>query len=277
MRLLALVPIAAAASAAVVDHVEGRANGCNADNCLRAVRANRYGTATMSIRMAECSSYLAVTHTPVASTVYVTETGAEPAVESNTQTIQQRDIETPAPTKAIPAYATACPDAAAFSSACYCFGASPLTITAPTPTITSTIFHTPPATPTLLVDADLRALSCNKPWTCGDTTVPWCSAEGEKGCACFRTAEGRDVCAVPGDCKSTCDSTTDCGTGEVCVKQSCCVGGTCMKVDVCINQAFPQMMFKKRSGKPAWARESDNVDLSRLSLYPHDIRLEHSE
>lgn len=62
-----LVVFTAAASAAVVDKLEARQKGCNADNCLRAVRATRFGTATMEIRMSECNSFLAVTETPSAS------------------------------------------------------------------------------------------------------------------------------------------------------------------------------------------------------------------
>lgn len=63
---VSLITFAAVATAAVVENLEPR-NGCDADNCLRAVRATRFGTATMEIRMSECNSFLAVTQTPSAS------------------------------------------------------------------------------------------------------------------------------------------------------------------------------------------------------------------
>ncbi|KAF6827374.1 hypothetical protein CMUS01_09028 [Colletotrichum musicola] len=267
---LSLVVFAAAASAAVVDNLEARQKGCNADNCLRAVRATRFGTATMEIRMSECSSYLAVTETPSASTVYITERNVE-TVTINTRNLNRRDAPTPSPTKAIPAYATFCPDAAAYSSACSCFGARATTVTAPPPpVVTSTV--TIVATATILegpfVNATRPVASCDKPWTCGDAVIPACSGAGEaagSGCVCFRSVEGRDVCAQPNDCQVGCQGSSDCGAGEVCVKESCCAGGTCMKIDVCLDKTLPRMLFKKRGGS-----KQARAGFSYLSLQPHD-------
>ncbi|KAF9877108.1 hypothetical protein CkaCkLH20_05374 [Colletotrichum karsti] len=277
MKFLALSSLVVAASAAVVDKLEARGDGCNADNCLRAVRATRFGTATMVLRMAECSSYLAVTETASASTIFVTETSIATVTANTTQTIYQRAVETPLPTKEIPAYATACPDDAAYRSACSCFGATAVTTTAPAPIVTSTVSFVATTTVAPFVNVTRPAVSCDKPWTCGDNVIPTCSLDltaGEKGCVCFRTVEGRDVCAVPNDCKPSCDTTNDCGNGEVCIKQSCCLGGTCMKVDVCLNQVLPKMLFKKRAGNRAWVKRQANADFSKLSLMPHDASSE---
>lgn len=81
MKFLFVASFAVAASAFVVvpnglakdvPPLTLRAAGCNADNCLRAVRATRFGTATMEVRLAECSSFLAVTETATASYVSIT-------------------------------------------------------------------------------------------------------------------------------------------------------------------------------------------------------------
>ncbi|KAF4847470.1 hypothetical protein CGCSCA4_v005628 [Colletotrichum siamense] len=272
MKFLAIASLTVAASAAVVEN-----KFCNADNCLRAVRATRFGTATMVLRMAECSSYLAVTETPQPSTTFVTETSLETITLNATRTIFDRAVGTPASTtKNIPAYATACKNDAAYRSACSCFGATGVTTTAPIPIITSTISVVATTTVGPFVNATRPALGCSNPWTCGDKTIPTCSLDkaGEKGCVCFRTVEGRDVCAVPNDCQPSCNTTNDCSGGEVCIKQSCCLGGTCMKVDVCLNQILPKMMFKKRAGAGAWVKRQGKFDFSKLSLFPHDASLE---
>ncbi|GKT41186.1 uncharacterized protein ColSpa_01367 [Colletotrichum spaethianum] len=281
MKFSIVTYFAVAASAAVVDTdsameipaalevpaVQARATGCNADNCLRAVRATRYGTATMELRMAECSSFLAVTETPSASTVYVTESSIETITANATKTIYQRQAaETSISTKAIPEYASACSDAARYSSACSCFGATAATTTIPALTVTSTVSFVSTTTLAPFVNVTRPALSCSKVWNCGDSTIPLCS--GESGCVCFKTVEGRDVCAEPNECESSCDTTNDCGNGEVCIKQSCCAGGTCMKVDVCLNQVQPKMMFKRRNA--AWIKKQVRADLHHLSLVPHD-------
>ncbi|GKT58226.1 hypothetical protein ColTof4_12151 [Colletotrichum tofieldiae] len=289
MKFSFVAYLAAAASAAVVDTdsameipaapeapevpaVKARATGCNADNCLRAVRATRYGTATMELRMAECSSFLAVTETPSASTVFVTESSIETITTNTTKTLYQRQAaETSISTKTIPEYASACPDAARYSSACSCFGATAATTTAPTPTVTSTVSFVSTTTLAPFVNVTRPALSCSKVWNCGDSTIPLCS--GESGCVCFNTVEGRDVCAQPNDCEPTCNTTNDCGNGEVCIKQSCCAGGTCMKVDVCLNQVLPKMMFKRRNA--AWIKKRARADLHHLSLIRHDDVEEH--
>ncbi|KAK2041994.1 hypothetical protein LZ31DRAFT_375108 [Colletotrichum somersetense] len=276
MKFSSVAFFAAAASAALNEDVAGfttlpvvkaRATGCNADNCLRAVRATRFGTATMEVRMAECSSFLAVTETQVTSTVFVTESSIQTITANSTKTIFQRQAaETAISTKTIPEYASACPDAARYSSACSCFGATAATTTAPAATVTSTVSIVSTTTLAPYVNVTRPALSCGSPWSCGAATIPLC--EGASGCVCFETVEGRKVCAQPNECKPSCDTTSDCGNGEVCIKQSCCAGGVCMKVDVCLNDASPKMMFKRRNA--AWVKNHARADLNHLSLVPHD-------
>ncbi|KAK2005949.1 hypothetical protein LZ32DRAFT_596303 [Colletotrichum eremochloae] len=281
MKFSSVAFFAAAASAAVVDTddvkeflgipvVKARV-GCNADNCLRAVRATRFGTATMEIRMAECSSFLAVTETPIASTVFVTESSIQTITANTTKTIFQRQAaETAASTKAIPAYASPCLDAARYSSACSCFGATGATVTAPAAIVTSTVSIVATTTIAPFVNVTRPALSCSNPWTCGDPVIPVCSQQS--GCVCFQTVEGRSVCALPNQCESRCDTTNDCGNDEVCIKQSCCTRGSCMKVNVCLNAASPTMMFKRRNA--AWIKKQARADLNFLSLVPHDAEEE---
>ncbi|KAK2053189.1 hypothetical protein LY76DRAFT_629657 [Colletotrichum caudatum] len=273
MKFSSVAFFAAAASAALIDNgdvlpvVKARATGCNADNCLRAVRATRFGTATMEVRMAECSSFLAVTETPAASTVYVTESSIQTVTANSTRTIVQRQAaETAISTKAIPAYASACSEAARYSSACSCFGATAATTTAPAATVTSTVSVVATTTLAPYVNVTRPALSCGSAWSCGAATIPICG--GESGCVCFETVEGRKVCAQPNECRPSCDTTGDCGSGEVCIKQSCCAGGVCMKVDVCLNDALPKMMFKRRNA--AWVKKHARAGLNHLSLVPHD-------
>ncbi|EJT72464.1 hypothetical protein GGTG_09330 [Gaeumannomyces tritici R3-111a-1] len=182
--VLALAFPALAAAAAVAR------SPCNADNCLRAVRATQFPT-----RLEACSSFVVTTVTPATSThtetvkvtagtpvvtlsvtdttvntvtatsmVKVDETLTVATVtQTKTQTVgtpQKRaaadgdQAVTVVPT-AIPAYASACTSAARFSSACSCAGVTGSVTTAPTPvtTVYVTETQTPAAsTQTLVVD-----------------------------------------------------------------------------------------------------------------------------
>ncbi|OLN97778.1 hypothetical protein CCHL11_07926 [Colletotrichum chlorophyti] len=287
MKASLVISLAATAAAVVVDTnslatlptLAVRATGCNADNCLRAVRATRYGTATMAIRMEECSSFLAVTETPAPtlmprdSTVFVTETNIETLTANITQTLVRRQVTSePLPTKTIPSYASACSNEERYISACSCYGATASTTTVPASTVTSTvtIVSTTALVP-FVNDTRRPALSCSKVWNCGDGAIPACS--GDAGCVCFRTVEGQDVCALPNDCTPSCDSTSDCGLDEVCIKQSCCHGGTCMKVNVCLNEVFPKVMFRRRGA--AWVKSKQaRTEFTALSLAVHDVEVE---
>ncbi|KAL8382000.1 hypothetical protein RB595_005997 [Gaeumannomyces hyphopodioides] len=142
------IPLILLALASVVT-----AESCRADNCLRAVRATQFPT-----RLNDCATGLAITVTPSASTITVTahvtttvvpvlrrravldtdlrnprlaERAAHP--DADVKVLVERNTNTP-----IPAYATACADFAAYSSACFCAGATRATVTAAAP-VTSTI------------------------------------------------------------------------------------------------------------------------------------------
>ncbi|KAK6342945.1 hypothetical protein TWF718_008323 [Orbilia javanica] len=138
MRFTPIILLAGAASAAVVSSLK-----CNANNCLRAVRATAPVFSTRK-QSEDCSLFLKSYHpTVTAKTVHT------PA-STTTTTIQTHggfDLElcTPLPSvPSMPTYATPCSGASAFSSACACIGiteASPptaVTITIATATATTT-------------------------------------------------------------------------------------------------------------------------------------------
>ncbi|OIW25577.1 hypothetical protein CONLIGDRAFT_684123 [Coniochaeta ligniaria NRRL 30616] len=151
--------------------VAAAAARCGGDNCGRAVRATQYGPATSAARLFACNTYLQVTVTPEASTVYITMTdsttitlGASQATDSpqSSSAVQKRQEhpaverrQAPGTTKKIPAYASPCSSAAAYSSACSCFGAVASTVTEDPDTVTSvvtvtstrTVQDSPPRTP----------------------------------------------------------------------------------------------------------------------------------
>ncbi|KAL8389698.1 hypothetical protein RB595_009028 [Gaeumannomyces hyphopodioides] len=165
---------------------------CNADNCLRAVRATQFPT-----RLEACSSFVVTTVTPATSThtetvkvtaetpvvtLSVTDTTVNTVTATSTVKVDQtltlttvtqtqtQTLGTPqkraeggadsngavtvVPT-AIPAYASACTNAARFSSACSRAGVTGGVTTAPTPVTTVYVTETqaPAAsTRTLVVD-----------------------------------------------------------------------------------------------------------------------------
>ena len=98
---------------------------CHYDNCLRAVAGTRQGPGQVSTASSDCSSFLQRTITPPATTVTVTTTTTKPPSGTNNQ--KRGALAT------IPAYASPCAGAADYSSACSCFGVTPVVTTAPTP------------------------------------------------------------------------------------------------------------------------------------------------
>ncbi|EWC46696.1 hypothetical protein DRE_04183 [Drechslerella stenobrocha 248] len=124
--------------------------GCNANNCLRAVRKTNLPEAS-DTRTADCNSYLSTTVTPATvtetSTIHVIETTHVNAdttttvdlTVTTTETKKKRDV-TVTPT-VTPTYATACSGVDAYISACLCIGATgtAITVAAPTTVTTSTI------------------------------------------------------------------------------------------------------------------------------------------
>ncbi|KAF5010077.1 hypothetical protein FDECE_3743 [Fusarium decemcellulare] len=112
MKFTLIAALLAPIVAAIPKELQDR-SGCG-DNCARAVVPGFRGPQVVASYQAECNAYLEVTTTPPVSTVYVT--------------------------KSVPTYASACSGTARYLTACSCASASPVTIEAPTPTITKVIY-----------------------------------------------------------------------------------------------------------------------------------------
>lgn len=102
---------------------------CIHDNCARAVVGAQQGPDQQAIASSDCNNFLKTTVTPPASTVSVTFTSILNV--TNTAQLYKRQV-----TSTIPDYAGDCLGAAAFASACSCFGLVSSTITAPAPVST---------------------------------------------------------------------------------------------------------------------------------------------
>ncbi|KAF3165564.1 hypothetical protein TWF788_000721 [Orbilia oligospora] len=160
--------LAAASSAAVLE----RRAGCNADNCLRALRATQIA-GRLEAASSACNSFwvstitpslFTVTETVVSSTTFISEsytTETDTASETITSTVFEVTAVSGPPTstrtvftqvafpakvkrcttatEAFPSWASACSGAVRFTSACSCIGVTTaVTVTAPTPTTTVT-------------------------------------------------------------------------------------------------------------------------------------------
>ncbi|KAK6517052.1 hypothetical protein TWF506_006930 [Arthrobotrys conoides] len=137
------------------------AAGCNADNCLRAIRV----TSRLASASADCASFFAIPTVTYTDTLSFSETSFSTTFITKTTTIELTDttsIDTAttttlsiAPTttltvnaplrkrdgaQSIPAYASPCSGAVRFSSACQCIGiASPTVTPSTTVTISTTL------------------------------------------------------------------------------------------------------------------------------------------
>ncbi|KAJ0269487.1 hypothetical protein CBS470a_013736 [Colletotrichum nupharicola] len=106
---------------------------CNADNCLRDVRASAFPTRS---GIADCQAFQTVTSTVVTTTTVAAAAAAKvkrAVVDPNIRITQV--AKRAAPT--IPAYASGCSNSARYASACSCAG-----VTASTKTVTSTVTST---------------------------------------------------------------------------------------------------------------------------------------
>ncbi|KAH8817347.1 hypothetical protein F5884DRAFT_779127 [Xylogone sp. PMI_703] len=111
MKVLALLVAAVSAVSATATP------GCNADNCLRGIRASAFPSVPGT---QDCSAYFVSTSTPALSTT--------------TSTVLV--------TVSIPTYASACSGYERYSSACACLGVFETTATLPTPVFTATVTST---------------------------------------------------------------------------------------------------------------------------------------
>ncbi len=145
--------------------LKGALADCNANNCLREIRGTAKVLAPdLPSRTNDCSSFMQVTVTPATSYVSIMPGPPPPfrciaslstsnrrtSTISATATIvlgapQKRAEQQMAPRQVTvspsskPAYATACSDVSAYSSACSCMGITLSTTTAPAPTTSVTV------------------------------------------------------------------------------------------------------------------------------------------
>ncbi|PMD18535.1 hypothetical protein NA56DRAFT_706447 [Hyaloscypha hepaticicola] len=133
--LMLLLPAALTASAQMI---EVRATACGAgNNCQRGVGGTAGNKPPLSSRLADCSSLNTVTVTPAPFTTATTSSVLEVMTIKARQADEPGSAVTVTPT-AVPTYATYCSNPLAYYSACSCAGATPITTTMPTPTVTVT-------------------------------------------------------------------------------------------------------------------------------------------
>ncbi|KAK3386545.1 hypothetical protein B0H63DRAFT_137391 [Podospora didyma] len=134
MKFAVALTFVSVAVASVLDRRE-----CAGNNCNRAITGTRDGLSPLSVRSADCASFLKTTVTPAATTITVTVDGDDsvPTKPAKRDFILENRQATVVPF-ALPTYATACSSAAAYASACKCFGVTATVTTAPTPTVTVT-------------------------------------------------------------------------------------------------------------------------------------------
>ncbi|KAK6507416.1 hypothetical protein TWF481_005849 [Arthrobotrys musiformis] len=198
----------AAATAASAFHLNVNNNllpraGCNADNCLRAVRATQHGSRGVN----DCLAYWRTTYTPPLSTSYTTTTIETSTTSTDSLTVTatiHTTLTTSTPTtttetvattffktvslsndiqkriandpyavqegNTIATYASFCSGVVRYSSACSCVGVSTITtITAPIPITTSTITET---STTITIPASITVKTESTTTTDATATVP---------------------------------------------------------------------------------------------------------
>ncbi|KAL8334386.1 hypothetical protein RB598_008908 [Gaeumannomyces tritici] len=149
------------------------AGSCNANNCARAVTGTRDKIPSLETRRADCSAFMLATVTP--ATVTTTTTISVTVSKSTTSTTTTTTTTTSTTTTGIldprqvtqvpslvPAYASACPDAAAYSSACSCWGITARTTTAGAPSATASTTATETTTVTVAATATATAVQVAK-------------------------------------------------------------------------------------------------------------------
>ncbi|KAH7325582.1 hypothetical protein B0I35DRAFT_507970 [Stachybotrys elegans] len=200
------------------------AEKCNANNCARAVTGTRLGPAVVATHQADCSSVMAVTVTPSTSTLYTTVTETTTvATETSfitTHFVKRTEVAEPA----VPTYASACADLAAYSSACSCWGIKPWTVTAEVPSTTVTVTETVSTTAIELATATQTCAAGGEACTVSDYSneAGWrAPCGGSPSCICdVLPGAGRN-----GHCTATCISPGNWCAGA-CRSGVCCKGYT---------------------------------------------------
>lgn len=130
MKLTLLAALVAPVAAVNVPRELQERSGCG-DNCARAVVPGFRGPTVVASYKAECEAYLKVTTTPEARLVFII------AAVTIKLTLSCSTVYV---TKSVPTYASACSGEARYLTACSCAGASAVTVEAPTPTVTKTVY-----------------------------------------------------------------------------------------------------------------------------------------
>ncbi|WVF68078.1 hypothetical protein IAT40_002841 [Kwoniella sp. CBS 6097] len=124
---------------------------CYQDNCQRAVQRMWQGTDVYNLHIAQCSSALACSYTPSASTktevATVTSGTITVTVAKSTVTAAPVAAGLSCPTGVIPSDQSAQCEGSwvSYSSACSCASVTGVTASAPTPTVTATVTTFVPA------------------------------------------------------------------------------------------------------------------------------------
>ena len=83
-----------------------------------------------------------------------------------------------------------------------------------------------------------------------------CAGTGGKHCRCIRTTEGKKACIYPCCSRRTCNSSSQCKKGEVCLNLDCC-GGQSVCVTRCTQPrpryCPPRATASSSSGSTTWS------------------------
>ncbi|EGX45535.1 hypothetical protein AOL_s00169g141 [Orbilia oligospora ATCC 24927] len=226
-------------------------NGCNQNNCYRAVKADNFPTRPGT---ADCSSFL--------STTVEQKTSTE--INEGVKTIVTY-YETTIPTH-IPAYASPCSDSPAkYSSACSCIGVTPVTtVIIPTCGPGTLSCNNGPCQDVLSDPYNCGACgnTCES-GTCinGQCSVPSCdgsSCGSLNGCGadcfCFKEASGKGFCGPNVSCAplKDCNANSDCDIGEVCAISTCCSRNVCLNSCALTRRSLASNFVGSRDVNAGW-------------------------
>ncbi|RVD89072.1 uncharacterized protein DFL_000094 [Arthrobotrys flagrans] len=225
-------------------------NGCNHDNCYRAVKADAFPTRPGT---ADCSSYFSTTIEQKTSTKVVRRV---------TFTITY--FETTIPTH-IPAYASACDGPAKYSSACSCIGVTPVTTTIIPTCGPGTLSCYGGPCRDVLSDPNNCGACGNKcgSGSCvnGQCSVPSCDGSScgslnscGVDCLCFKEASNKGFCGPNISCAplKDCDANGDCKAGEVCATSTCCGRNVCLSSCALARRSLASNFVGSRDVNEAW-------------------------
>ncbi|KAL8366445.1 hypothetical protein RB595_004975 [Gaeumannomyces hyphopodioides] len=192
------------------------ADGCNANNCARAVTGTRDKIPSLETRRADCSAFMLATVTPATvtttTTISVIVSKSTTSTSTTTTTIStttttgilDRRQATVVPS-IVPAYASACPNAAAYRSACSCWGITARTTTVDAPSSTASTTATETATVTVTEVATATATDVAK--VCAAPAAPCDLSRPDKCCTLTCCRLGGQTQARCTDNQGNCFST----------------------------------------------------------------------